>query len=35
MLIHEIKKIDPNAFVIVTEARYVLGEGFKRFDKLS
>ncbi|MCX7653260.1 MAG: YitT family protein [Fervidobacterium sp.] len=29
-----IKHIDSDAFVIVTEARYVLGEGFKKIDKL-
>ncbi|MGC8903164.1 MAG: YitT family protein [Fervidobacterium sp.] len=29
-----IKRIDPDAFVIVIEARYVLGEGFKKIDKI-
>ncbi|MBT1248624.1 MULTISPECIES: YitT family protein [unclassified Thermosipho (in: thermotogales)] len=29
-LIYFIRKVDPNAFVIVNESRYVLGEGFKR-----
>ncbi|MEN3043292.1 MAG: YitT family protein [Fervidobacterium sp.] len=29
-----IKHIDSDAFVIVTEARYVLGEGFKKIDKV-
>jgi len=29
-LINFVKKVDPNAFVIVNESRYVLGEGFKR-----
>lgn len=29
-LINFVKKVDPNAFMIVNESRYVLGEGFKR-----
>ncbi|SHH33314.1 YitT family protein [Thermosipho atlanticus] len=29
-LIHFVKRVDPNAFVIVNESRYVLGEGFRR-----
>jgi len=33
-VLNVIKHIDPDAFVIVTEARYVLGEGFRRIDKV-
>lgn len=32
-VLNVIRHIDPNAFVIVHEARYVLGEGFRRIDK--
>lgn len=28
-LMHAVRKIDPEAFVVISEARYVLGEGFK------
>jgi len=34
-VLHLIKNIDKDAFVIVTEARYVLGEGFKRIDRVA
>jgi len=34
-ILHLVKNIDSEAFVIVTEARYVLGEGFKRIDKVA
>ncbi|MGQ9855431.1 MAG: YitT family protein [Fervidobacterium sp.] len=33
-VLHVIKQIDPDAFVIVNEARYVLGEGFRSIDKI-
>ncbi len=33
-VLNVIKHIDPDAFVIVTEARYVLGEGFRKIDKV-
>ncbi|MFN4201030.1 MAG: YitT family protein [Fervidobacterium gondwanense] len=33
-VLHAIKQIDPDAFVIVNEARYVLGEGFRSIDKI-
>lgn len=33
-VLNAIKHIDSDAFVIVTEARYVLGEGFRRIDKV-
>ncbi|MEJ5256698.1 MAG: YitT family protein [Fervidobacterium sp.] len=33
-VLHVIKQIDPDAFVIVNEARYVLGEGFRSIDKV-
>jgi uncharacterized membrane-anchored protein YitT (DUF2179 family) len=33
-VLNVIRHIDPEAFVIVTEARYVLGEGFRRIDKV-
>lgn len=33
-ILNVIKHIDKDAFVIVTEARYVLGEGFRKIDKL-
>lgn len=34
-VLHLIKNIDKDAFVIVTEARYVLGEGFKKIDRVA
>lgn len=33
-VLNVIRHIDPNAFVIVHEARYVLGEGFRKIDKV-
>ncbi|MFN6992455.1 MAG: YitT family protein [Fervidobacterium sp.] len=33
-ILNVIRHIDKDAFVIVTEARYVLGEGFRRIDKI-
>ncbi len=32
-LIHYIKKVDSKAFVVISEVRQVLGEGFKRIEK--
>ena len=33
-LIRHIRKLDPSAFVIIKEVRQVLGEGFKRIEKI-
>lgn len=32
-VLNVVRRIDPTAFVIVHEARYVLGEGFRKIDK--
>ncbi len=33
-LIHHIREVDPRAFVVIGEVRQVLGEGFKRIEKV-